>query len=73
MGAVFRIILGVFIVAGAWVGKGRATANAAAEDVSLTLYGTAVTPSSLNLIVLAFSLVVVAMIGLGIVAFAKRP
>jgi hypothetical protein len=71
MGAVVRIILGVFIVVGAWVGKGRATANAAAKDVSLTLYGTAVTSSSLNLIVLAFSLVGVAMIGLGIVALAK--
>ncbi len=72
MGAVIRIILGVFIVVGAWVLKGRATPNADAEDVSLSLFGTAVTPSSLNLIVLAFSLVGVAMIVLGIVALAKR-
>ena len=34
MGAVIRIILGVFIVVGAWVLKGRATPNADAEDVS---------------------------------------
>ena len=72
MGAVIRIIFGVSIVVGAWVLKGRATPNSDAEDVTLSLFGTAVTPSSLNLIVLAFSLAGVAMIVLGIVSLAKR-
>ena len=44
-----------------------------AEDVSLSLFGTAVTPSSLNLIVLAFSLVGVAMIGLGDCCLGETP
>ena len=72
MGAVIRIILGISIVVGAWVLKGRATPNSDVEDVALSLFGTAVTPSSLNLIVLAFALVGVAMIVLGIVSLAKR-
>ena len=72
MGAVIRIIFGIFIVVGAWMVKGKAMPNLDAEDITLTLMGATVTPSSLNLITLAFSLVGVAMIVLGIVSLVKR-
>lgn len=70
--AILRIILGIAVIIGAFIVKKRATPNAEAEDITLDLMGQSIAPSSVNMLVIAFTLIGIAMIALGIWGVIKQ-
>ncbi len=75
MASLIRVILGVAVLVGAFVlrQKGEEAASAGTEaGGTVLLWGREVAPSSLNLLVIAFALIGVAMIVLGIVGLIQK-
>ncbi len=70
-----RVILGIAVLIGSVVIKSKAEPSneeAMEAGATLLLWGREIAPSTLNLIVLAFALVGIAMIVLGVLGLAKQ-
>ena len=75
MASIIRIILGIAVLAGAFIAKQKAApAIQEGEDTAatITLWGQEMAPSSMTLVVTAFALIGVAMIVLGVLGLVKQ-